>query len=54
MTDHCETVKRGQVADQDFDDFLKHVNDCQACQRRIRSQIVVNFKQRQMEMTDGD
>ena len=48
MTNPCELVKQGKVEEQDFDDFLKHINDCADCQRRIRSQIITNFRQRQM------
>jgi bacterioferritin-associated ferredoxin len=56
MTDneHCEMVKQGRADAQDFDDFLAHVNDCKDCQRRIRSQIIVNFRQRQTERKNGD
>ena len=53
MIDHCEMVKQGRADAQDFDDFLKHVNDCNDCQRRIRSQIIVNFNQRKGELNGG-
>jgi hypothetical protein len=54
MIDHCEMVKQGRADAQDFDDFLKHVSDCKDCQRRIGSQIVTNFRQRQMEINNGN
>ena len=47
-TEHCELVKQGRADAQDFDDFLQHIMDCRDCQRRIRSQIITNFKARQM------
>jgi hypothetical protein len=46
-TPHCEMVKKGDVAIADFDTFLEHVNDCHDCQRRISTQIITKFKQKQ-------
>ena len=48
MTD-CEYVKTQTIPEEGFEDFLHHVSDCKDCQRRIAAQIVVDFKQRQME-----
>lgn len=47
MTKYCEIVKQGRADAEDFEDFLKHVSDCKDCQRRIQSQIITNFRQRQ-------
>jgi len=44
---YCEMVKQGKADAEDFADFLYHVSSCRDCQRRIASQITVNFKQRQ-------
>lgn len=52
MIEYCELVKQGGADAEDFEDFLKHVSECTDCQRRISSQIVTEFKQR--EMTNGN
>lgn len=44
---YCEMVKQGRADAEDFADFLAHVSDCKDCQRRIRSQIITDFKQRE-------
>ena len=49
MTEYCTLVKQGRADADDFDAFLHHVEDCPDCIRRISAQIVINFKQRQME-----
>lgn len=52
MTNYCETVKRGQIAKRlEFKEFLEHVSGCADCVRRLKSQFITEFKQRER---DGD
>jgi len=50
ISDYCETVKRGRQPAEDFPAFLRHVEECSDCQRRIFSQMVIKFKQYKMEI----
>lgn len=47
MNNHCEKVKAGHVAEEDFAAFLRHVSTCQSCQRRIKARFIVEFNQRE-------
>lgn len=49
MTEFCSLVKRGTIDFVNFEDFLAHVSECNDCQRRIASQIEIDFNQRTME-----
>jgi hypothetical protein len=44
---YCEKVKRGDNTAEDFAAFLHHVGICPDCTRRIYSQILVKFKQKE-------
>jgi hypothetical protein len=46
---YCEKVKQGENCADDFTAFLRHVEGCKDCIRRISSQIIIKFKQTQME-----
>ena len=43
---HCESVKAGFVAVEDFAAFLRHVSTCRDCQRRIKARFIVEYNRR--------
>jgi len=49
----CDFVKAGTTDAKNFGEFLAHVADCKDCQRRVFSRIIIEFKQKQMEITNG-
>ena len=49
----CDFVKAGTTDAKNFGEFLANVADCKDCQRRVFSRIIIEFKQKQMEITNG-
>jgi hypothetical protein len=46
---YCEMVKCGKAPKEDFPAFLRHTGECRDCQRRIYSQMLVQFNQKLKE-----
>jgi hypothetical protein len=50
MTDpYCEKVKAGDHIVADFAAFLRHLDGCKDCCRRIYSRILIEFKMKEQE-----